>query len=193
MQNPQSITLFDQSRGPSGFDVKHRFVLSYVWELPFGEGRRWAPGGLGKAVLGDWQFSGIVTLSTGRPFTVFLNTGVNNGATSWPNRIGDGRLDSPTPDQWFDVTAFVAPPPNTYGNSGRGILYGPGTRTLDLSLAKRIPIRNFRLQFRADAFNLLNTPQFGFPNANIGSATAGRITTTVGDNRQMQFALKLDW
>ena len=62
-----------------------------------------------------------------------------------------------------------------------------------MSLAKRIPIRNFRLQFRADAFNLLNTPQFGFPNANIGSPTAGRITTTVGDNRQMQFALKLDW
>src|SRR5439155_16076956 len=71
--------------------------------------------------------------------------------------------------------------------------YAPGTRTFDVSLAKRIPIRNFRLQFRADAFNLLNTPQFGFPNANIGSATAGRITTTVGDNRQMQFALKLDW
>jgi hypothetical protein len=191
--NAQSITLFDQSRGPSGYDVKHRFVLSYVWDLPFGEGRRWAQGGLGKAVLGDWQFSGIVALSTGRPFTVFLNTGVNNGAPSWPNRIGDGRLDSPTPDQWFDVTAFAAPPPNTYGTSGRGVLYAPGTRTFDVSLAKRIPIRNFRLQFRADAFNLLNTPQFGFPNANIGSATAGRITTTVGDNRQMQFALKLDW
>jgi hypothetical protein len=191
--NAQSITLFDQSRGPSGYDVKHRFVLSYVWDLPFGQGRRWAQGGLGTAVLGDWQFSGIVTLSTGRPFTVFLNTGVNNGAPSWPNRIGDGRLDSPTPDQWFDVAAFAAPPPNTYGTSGRGVLYAPGTRTFDVSLAKRIPIRNFRLQFRADAFNLLNTPQFGFPNANIGSATAGRITTTVGDNRQMQFALKLDW
>jgi len=60
-------------------------------------------------------------------------------------------------------------------------------------LIKRIPIRNFRLQFRADAFNLFNSPQLGFPNANIGSASAGRITTTIGDNRQMQFALKLDW
>ena len=168
-------------------------MLSYVWDLPFGAGRRWAQGGLGQAVLGDWQFSGIVTLSTGRPFTVFLNTGVNNGAPSWPNRIGDGRLDRPTPDLWFDVAAFAAPLPNTYGTSGRGVLYAPGTRTFDVSLAKRVPIRNFRLQFRADAFNLLNTPQFGFPNANIGSATAGRITTTVGDNRQMQFALKLDW
>ena len=60
MGNAQSITLFDQGRGPSGYDVQHRFVLSYVWDLPFGEGRHWAQGGLGKAVLGDWQFSGIV-------------------------------------------------------------------------------------------------------------------------------------
>src|SRR6185436_8819032 len=87
---PQSVTLFEESRGPSGFDVKHRFVLSYVWDLPFGNGRAMANGGIPAALLGDWQFSGIVTLSTGRPFTVFLNTGVNNGAPSWPNRIGDG-------------------------------------------------------------------------------------------------------
>jgi hypothetical protein len=193
--NPQSITLFEQSRGPSGFDTKHRLVLSYVWDLPFGEGRSMATGGIGKALLGDWQFSGIVTLSTGRPFTVFLNTGVNNGAPSWPNRIGDGKLADPNADLWFDVADFQAPPPNTYGDSGRGVLYAPGTQTVDVSLARRFPVRGgrFRLQFRADAFNLLNSPQLGFPNANIGSPTAGRITTTIGDNRQMQFALKLDW
>jgi hypothetical protein len=191
--NAQSVTLFDQSRGPSGFDVKHRFVLSWVWALPFGEGHAIADGGLLKPILENWQFSGIVTLSTGRPFTVFLNTGVNNGAPSWPNRIGDGRLDNPTVDQWFDPTAFVAPPPNTYGTSGRGVLYAPGTQTVDVSLSRTFPISMFRLQFRADAFNLFNTPQFGFPNANIGSPTVGRITSTIADNRSMQFALKLDW
>jgi hypothetical protein len=191
---PQSVTLFENSRGPSGYDVKHRLVLSYVWALPFGKGHRFASSGFLKPVLSDWQFSGIVTLSTGRPFTVFLNTGVNNGAPSWPNRIGDGRLDNPTVDKWFDTAAFAAPPANTYGNSGRGVLYGPGTQTLDTSLSRTFPFRNrFRLQFRADAFNLTNTPQFGFPNANIGSPTAGRITSTVGDNRSMQFALKLDF
>ncbi|HEU0094027.1 MAG TPA: TonB-dependent receptor, partial [Vicinamibacteria bacterium] len=190
----QTVTRMDLWRGPSGFDVKHRFVLSYVWDLPFGANRRWASGGVGNAVLGNWQFSGIATLSTGRPFTVFLNTGVNNGAPSWPNRIGSGKLDNPTPDLWFDPTAFVAPPANTYGDSGRGILYAPGTKTLDVSLAKRIPLKQrLNLQLRADAFNLLNTPQLGFPNANIGSPTVGRITTTVGDNRQMQFAAKVDW
>jgi len=191
--NPQSITLFDQSRGPSGYDVKHRFVLSWVWALPFGEGHAFADGGVLKPILENWQFSGIVTLSTGRPFTVFLNTGVNNGAPSWPDRIGDGKLDDPTPDKWFDIDAFKAPTPNTYGTSGRGVLYGPGTQTIDVSLSRVFPIRSFRLQFRADAFNLFNTPQFGFPNANIGNPSAGRITSTIGDNRSMQFALKLDW
>jgi hypothetical protein len=191
---PQSVTLFDESRGPSGFDVKHRFVLSYVWALPFGEGHSLASGGFLKPILENWQFGGIVTLSTGRPFTVFLNTGVNNGAPSWPHRLGDGRLDDPTVDMWFDTSAFVAPPPNTYGDSGRGVLYAPGTQTVDVSLSRTFPIRTrFRLQFRADAFNLLNTPQFGFPNANIGSPTAGRITTTIADNRSLQFAVKLDW
>jgi hypothetical protein len=190
---PQSVTLFDESRGPSGFDVKHRFVLSWVWELPFGEGRRFATSGLPKALFGDWQFGGIVTLSTGRPFTVFLNTGVNNGAPSWPNRIGDGRLDDASADLWFDTAAFQAPPPNTYGDSGRGVLYAPGTETIDVSLSRSFPIKGVRLQFRADAFNLFNTPQLGFPNQNIGSPTAGRITTTVGDNRSLQFALKLDF
>jgi hypothetical protein len=194
---PQSVTLFEQSRGPSGFDVKHRFVLSYVWDLPFGAGHRLASGGVGEALFGDWQLSGIVTLSTGRPFTVFLNTGVNNGAPSWPDRIGDGRLDNATVDRWFDTDAFRAPTPNTYGTSGRGVLYAPGVQTVDASLTRRFPVKGnrVRLQFRADAFNLLNTPQFGFPNANIGSPTAGRITSMQPDigNRQMQFSARLDF
>jgi len=194
---PQSVTLFEESRGPSGFDVKHRFVLSYVWDLPFGADRRWATSGIGRALLGNWQLSGIVTLSTGRPFTVFLNTGVNNGAASWPDRIGDGRIDEPTVDRWFDTDAFRAPTPNTYGDSGRGVLYAPGVQTVDASLSRRFPMKGGRLswQFRVDAFNLLNTPQFGFPNANIGSPTAGRITSLQPEigNRQMQFALRLDF
>jgi hypothetical protein len=190
---PQSVTLFEQSKGPSGFDVKHRFVLSWVWALPFGADHGLARSGLLRPILQDWQFGGIVTLSTGRPFTVFLNTGVNNGAPSWPDRIGDGRLDNPTVDLWFDPTAFAAPAPNHYGTSGRGVLYAPGTQTVDVTLSRTFPVNRFRVQFRADAFNLFNTPQFGFPNQNIGSPTVGRITTTIGDNRSMQFALKLDF
>jgi hypothetical protein len=194
---PQSVTLFDESRGPSGFDVKHRLVLSYVWALPFGKGHKMASEGIGNALFGNWQFSGIVTLSTGRPFTVFLNTGVNNGAPSWPDRIGDGKIDNPNAELWFDINDFKAPAPNNYGTSGRGVLYAPGVQTVDASLSRRFPLMGgrFNVQFRADTFNLLNTPQLGFPNQNIGSPTAGRITTLQPDigNRQLQFALKLDF
>jgi len=148
---------------------------------------------VGDAILGNWQMSGIVTLATGRPFTVFLNTGVNNGAPSWPNRIGDGKLDKATADLWFDPTAFVAPPSNTYGDSGRGILYAPGQQTVDISLAKRIPLKQrLNLQLRADAFTC-SIRAARFPTRTSGSPTVGRITTTVGDNRQMQFAAKVDW
>jgi len=193
--NGQTVTRRDLWRGPSGYDVKHRAVLSYVWDLPWGSGRKWLnTGGPLAALLGDWQFSGITTFSTGRPFTVFLNTGVNNGAPSWPNRIGSGKLDNPTVDKWFNTADFVAPPPNTYGSSGRGVLYAPGHTNFDVALAKRIPIKgSAKVQLRADAFNLFNHPSFGFPNANIGSPTAGKITTTLNDNRILQLALKLEF
>jgi hypothetical protein len=193
--NPQTVTNLDAGYGPSGFDVRHRAVISYVYELPFGPSRKWANGGgvLG-GVIGGWQLAGITTMTTGRPFTVFLNSGVNNGAPSWPNRTGSGTLDNPTVDLWFDTNAFVAPTPNTYGNSGRGILYAPGHADFDASLTKRVVLTGrSNIEFRWDAFNLFNHPGFGFPNANIGSATAGKITTTVVDNRSMQFALKLNF
>jgi hypothetical protein len=117
---------------------------------------------------------------------------VNNGAPSWPNRIGSGKLENQDPYYWFDSTAFAAPTANTYGNSGRGVLYGPGQVNFDVSFVKntRFKGERFNVQFRLDAFNLTNTPYFGFPNANIGSPTVGRITSTNGDNRDLQFALK---
>ena len=147
-----------------------------------------------QGLVGGWQLSGITTLTTGRPFTVTLQTGVNNGAPSWPNRIGSGRLDNPTVDLWFNPADFVAPPANTYGNAGRGILYGPGHVNFDTSLSKRFAVGGrANAEFRWDVFNLFNHPGFGFPNAAIGNATAGRISTTVVDNRSMQFALKVNF
>jgi hypothetical protein len=193
--NPQTVTNLAAGKGPSGFDVRHRAVMSYVYELPWGPGRRWLDGGgvLG-AVVGGWQLAGITTLTTGRPFTVFLAQGVNNGAPSWPNRTGSGRLDNPSVDLWFNTADFVAPPANTYGDSGRGILYAPGHVNVDTSLSKRFTVfGRSNAEFRWDAFNLFNHPGFGFPNASIGSPTAGRITSTVVDNRSMQFALKFNF
>jgi Carboxypeptidase regulatory-like domain/TonB-dependent Receptor Plug Domain len=193
--NPQTVTNLRAGHGPSGFDVRHRAVISWVWELPWGPGRRWlGEGGLLAGIAGGWQLAGIATMTTGRPFTVFMQTGVNNGAPSWPNRIGSGNLDNPTVDLWYNPRDFVAPPANTYGDSGRGILYGPGHVNFDTSLSKRFTVvGRTNVEFRWDAFNLFNHPGFGFPNQNFDSPTAGRITTTLVDNRSMQFSLKFNF
>ncbi len=193
--NPQTVTNLAAGKGPAGFDVRHRAVVSWVYELPWGPNRRWLrEGGVLGAIVGGWQVAGIATFTTGRPFTVFMQTGVNNGAPSWPNRIGSGKLDEPTVDLWYNPRDFVAPPPNTYGDTGRGILYGPGHVNFDTSLSKRFTIvGQSNIEFRWDAFNLFNHPGFGFPNQNFDSPTAGRITSTVVDNRSMQFSLKFNF
>ena len=85
----------------------------------------------------------------------------------------------------------MAPPANTYGDSGRGVLYAPGTQTVDVSLSRVFPIKAFRLQFRADAFNLFNTPQFGRPNGAFGNVQFGVIGSQANSPRQIQFGLKL--
>jgi hypothetical protein len=193
---PQTVTNLNAGKGPSGFDVRHRAVISSVYELPWGPNRPWLnQGGLLSAIVGGWQASTIVTATTGRPFNVNLAVGVNNGAPSWPNRVGSGRLDEPSVNLWFNPADFVAPPPNTYGDVGRGVLYAPGHLNVDLSLTKRVFLFSGRAnaQIRIESFNLFNNPGFGFPNASIGSPTVGRITSTVVDNRSMQFAVKFDF
>jgi hypothetical protein len=191
---PQTVTNLKAGYGPAGFDVKHRFVGSYVYDLPFGAGRRWLREGVLEKALGGWGVYGITTIQTGRPFSVSLSQGVNNGAPSWPNRIGPGKLDDPDPFLWFNPADFVAPPPNTYGNVQRGVLYGPGQTNFDLSFVKNTSLgENWRFQLRLDGFNIFNTPYFGFPNASIGSATAGRITSTNGDNRTLQLGAKIEF
>jgi hypothetical protein len=191
---PQTVTNLNAGKGPSGFDVRHRLVFSGVYELPFGPDKPMLSEGILGQIVGGWQLSGIATFQGGRPFNVNLQTGVNNGAPSWPNRIGDGQLDDPDRALWFDPTAFVAPPANTYGDVGRGVLYSPGQKNIDASLTRRFGfVGTSNLMVRLDAFNLTNTPYFGFPNANIGSPTVGQITSLNGDNRILQLALKLDF
>jgi hypothetical protein len=192
--------------GPSEFDVTHRFVLSGVWQLPFGRGRtygkNWSRGA--DLVLGGWEFSPIFSRQTGLALTINQSQVTNIGGErrSRPNRIADGSLPDSrrTVDQWFDVTAFVpttatagAPGfvPNTiFGNSGVGILRGPGYTNLDFNLSKEFTIvERVSAQFRAEFFNALNHPNFGVPGVTIG-AGFGQIVNTL-DPRIIQFALKL--
>ncbi len=186
------------NRGNALTDVRHNFVMSGSYELPFGRGKSWmgsAPRAL-DAVLGGWQVGGIVSRTTGLPFTVNTSGGLTNaGGADRPNRLGAGSLSGGqrTIDRWFDTSAFAVQPNFTYGNSGRNILSGPALINLDFSLAKSFRIaEKWRAQFRAEAFNATNTPFFGLPGATIGQPGVGTINSA-GEPRRVQFGLKLIW
>ena len=202
-QNPYDRHAY---RGNSTFDVRHNVVLSWTYELPFGRGKRFlgSPGTFMQEVVGGWQLNGIDTFQTGTPFTVtMLSSLLNSGSNAqWPNRVGSGAVANQTIDHWFDTTSasFISPGDYIYGNSGRNILTGPGTTEFDLSVFKNFSLGSVearRLQFRAEAFNVFNTPQFNIPNAQIGSPGAGRITSAGSPplfqrtSREIQLALKL--
>jgi len=196
--DPQTITYSCRATySLTSYDVKHRAVGSFIWDLPGNKLNRSANGIVG-AFVGGWQLSGIVAGTTGIPFHVSLNTGVNNGAPSWPNQTASGALAGRSIHKWFDTTAFAAPPANTYGDVKAYPLFGPGSFSTDTSLVKQTMIHeNMALQLRFEAYNLFNHPFFGLPNAAIGGTSAGIISSTAnnlitdaGDNRNLEAALK---
>jgi hypothetical protein len=151
-------------------------------------------GGIADWVLGGWQTNGILTVQTGLPFSAVLQTSTTNtGTGSRPNATGNVVYPH-TLQQWFSPSAFTTPAPYTYGNAGRDTLYGPGRTNWDMSLFKNFVIREeIRFELRAEAFNILNHPQFGLPNPNIGNAQAGQITSIVGNPRQLQMGLRFQF
>lgn len=181
--------------GLSDQHIAHRLVFSGAYEVPFGPGKRRLASGPGSWLLGGWALTGITTVSSGMPLTLNLNfDNANTGNLNWPDRISSGRLSNPTIDRWFDTAAFVFPAQYVLGNAGRGIVIGPGMVSTDLGLQRnfRLPFSEAsRLEFRAEAFNLFNTPQFGQPGATAGNANFGIIVDTARPNRQLQLGLKL--
>ncbi len=210
--SPQTITDLAAGYGPSGFDAPQRFVGSWNWDLPFGKGQPFLNHGLLAYIVGNWQLGGIATVQSGLPFTVYLSSCVNNASNCWPDRIASGKRTNPIYSNWYNPSAFEAPcqVPSVngicpgslyayrYGDSGRGILRIPGIFNFDLSAVKNIPItERVNVQFRLDAFNALNHPQMGVPNQNINpknpAATSTAITGTIGDNRDLQLALRVQF
>ncbi|HEX5702558.1 MAG TPA: carboxypeptidase regulatory-like domain-containing protein [Pyrinomonadaceae bacterium] len=199
---PQDSYNLRPERGPSNFDTRHRFVLSYSYDLPFGKGKRYlTDDGWVSKLLSGWQTLGIVTLQSGRPFTVALLPEIDNsgtgrsvlgfGANDRPNVSGDPNLSSPSADRWFNTAAFAFPAPGTFGNAGRNILRGPGYQNVNASLVKNTLLtERLNLQFRAEAFNLFNHPNLNLPDNFLGSPTFGRITSA-RDPRHLQFGVKL--
>lgn len=182
--------------GPLAFDIPHRFVGSFIYELPVGSGRPLDPGGVAGAVLGGWSVNGILTLSDGRPFTITANdqAGTGQGRISRANCIGDPLPSGfgQTLDAWFDVTAFAPTANRTYGNCGSNTVRGPSSKGMNLSVFRSIALPNEqRVELRLETFNLFNWVNFGFPGANASNLNAfGRITSSLGDPREVQLAVK---
>ena len=180
-------------RGPSSFDIRHRAVFTFVDDLPVGPGHRllgWK-NGVNRQLFGGWQISGIVTIQSGTPFTVFNSSADFSGFNQFndrPDVVGTGALhqDNSNPDAAFDKTYFsnltATPNPGRLGNSGRNQYYGPGLQNWNFAVAKVFPLGTERvhLRFRADFFNLFNHTNFANPVSNQSSGNFGKITATVG-------------
>lgn len=185
----------DRNWARAGFDRRHTFVQSYIYELPFGKGQRFAQSGPAAWVLGGWQLNGILTLMSGSAIN-FSSTAPNNapGNAQTPNVSGPFRVlgninDAP----WFDTSVFTAPPANTFGNVGRNAASGPNFYNLDASLFRNLQItERFKLEIRVEAFALPNSPrwQLNNPNTNVNDANFG-LVRGAGGNRALQLGLRL--
>jgi hypothetical protein len=181
------------NRGPSDYDITHTLASSWIYEIP------WAT----TKIYGGWQVAGILTARGGLPLTVTATQGVQStGTGNRPNRVCDGRLSDPTIDRWFDTSCFVQVTEitGTYGDSGRGVIRGPGAFNIDASLIKNTRIGRTTTEIRVEAFNILNHPQFGNPNTTVGNAAYGTISTMLSSpscslcgtvERQVQLAIKV--
>ena len=178
--------------GPSDFDIRHRLVANFIAELPFGEGKPFVQDGVAAKILGGWMVTGIYSARSGRPITITQgNNNVGAGMTGLPNLTGDP-TGAETVQQWYNPAAFTQVASGTFGNAGRNILRGPGWVTFDMSVQRRVNFNSrVNATLRWDIFNMFNRANFGLPDSNMVSATAGVISTLAGDPRVMQLSLRL--
>ncbi|MPZ17411.1 MAG: TonB-dependent receptor [Luteitalea sp.] len=181
----------ERSKGPSAFDRRHAYSASFVYELPFGREDE----GLVRWLAGGWQLAGVFTAMTGTPVDIDMS-GATLGApnnTQRPNMVSEPRIigDIGPEQQYFDPSAFEAPPAATWGNltrNGSGVT-GPAFVNLDLTLAKRFAFGARFLELRIDSFNLTNSPHFNNPENTLGDADFGQVTGAFGE-RQFQLGAK---
>jgi Carboxypeptidase regulatory-like domain/TonB dependent receptor-like, beta-barrel len=195
-QNPANLR---QERGLLDTQLAHSFVLSEVWELPYGRGRRFGTNlnPMMNTVLGGWSLGGILTLTTGHPYNITVNGDpANSGQTDRANLVGDPNAvpGGQRVSEFFNTAAFQANQPYTYGNLGRNAMIGPGFSNLDCSLMKeatpfKVKDHAVNAQFRWEFFNIFNHPNFGFPGGTVGTPTFGQLTNAA-NGRKMQVGLK---
>jgi hypothetical protein len=181
--------------GRSDWDTRHRAVGSFVWDIPW----KGAPGSAFSRLFGGWQLTGIFTLQSGRPFTIYPGVAISYSGTGGeradyvggvsPNLSGD-RSQSERLAAWFNIAAFATPAAGAWGNSGRNIMSSPTSFNIDSGLMKNFRFfERHNLEFRAEAFGLLNSPAFGAPGNTLTARTFGQVTSASGQ-RIMQLALK---
>ncbi len=179
-------------RGPSAFDLRHRFVLSYIYELPFFRNSS----GFVRQALADWRLTGIVSLQSGHPFSIMDTRDPNVDQVQENDRadlLRNPNLPSNqrTPERWFDTSAFRRLVPPNQGNAGRNVLISDGIQNFDIGIAKDFKFtEDKRLEFRWEVFNLFNHPNFGVPVNDLNSQFFGRVLNTSTTERIMQFGLK---
>ncbi len=192
---PQTPYCYACDFGRSSSDYELRFVQSFVYQIPIPTA--WAANKFVSTAIGGWQASSIFTAQSGFPITPevsFDNSESLNGADR-PNIVPGVSVFGPgtqNPNRWFNAAAFAVAPPLQFGNAGRHIIDGPGIFTWDATMMKNFSLtERFRLQLRAEFFNLTNHANFSDPNASINTPQAGLITYTTTNARQMQFAMRL--
>jgi hypothetical protein len=193
---------YDRNRALASHDVPHNFQFAFVYELPFGTTKKWASTGTSSKILGGWQLNGLFAAYSGRPFTLTASDSSLNmpGNQQTPDQVKEkveifGKVgDDGT---WFDTSAFARVTDVRFGNVGRNTMRGPGVVNLDASLFRTFKITGRTdLQFRAEAFNVTNTPHFANPNGNVNSSNFGKVLGTqtayaMGASRQFRFGLRL--
>ena len=201
-----SNSLPDNSRdltnwyGYSDFDVRHRFVVNGIWEIPFGKSKPYFQDGIAGAILGGWDLTGSLNVRSGRPFTVTQSGDplkLGSLSTELADLVGDPNVTNQTVDNFFNTAAFAPLTAATtrFGLQPRNSLRGPGFASLDMAVHRRFNLgrENTNLEFRWEIFNVLNRANFGLPNRTINGGGFGTITTLQGDPRIMQFALRLNF
>jgi hypothetical protein len=197
-----AASVFHRNRATADHDVPHILQLAAVYELPFGAGKPWLTTGVPSAILGGWQINTLFGAYKGRPY----NLTASGTSLNMPGNQQTPDLVKPTVEKlgavgddgtFFDTSAFARPTGVRFGNVGRNTMRGPGVVNVDLSLFRTFKLtEKFNLQFRAESFNLSNTPHFANPNGNANSSNFGKILATqtvdaLGRSREFRFGLRL--
>lgn len=183
-----------KSKSVAEDDRTHVVTSYFIWELPIGPGQRWASSGWASHLVGGWRLGGIGTFASGRPLVlsgVTASNGVSTGLLAYANVLGDPSLPGRTLDRWFNTAAFAQPTPFTFGTGTRTYpeVRGPKVRRLDVLASRLQKIGTSALEFRVEAQNVLNSPQFGEPVASLTDGNFGRIITGGGE-RKLQLGVR---